>query len=390
METLTFEDVALASGSKRVGEIDALRALAMTAVVAEHDKLFSAGWAGVWLFYVVSGFVVTGSVIGRSGAVGGVRELIGFYVRRAARIWPIYFLMIALAVVFSLTARHGVPWPAIASLAGFYNNFALALGFGETPAFNTGHLWTISVEMQFYVLYGFVLILGGRKIASLVSIALLVLCPFGRLALSLHLSALGVPPLPAAFDIYAFSLLHFDAFGAGSLLALHQNALTRRSARCLFMAGAALFIGYGLAYAMVNLTLGARGAGVIRNVYSGILYGQFREVFLYDAVFIPAAGLLALIRVDALKLSLLSSPLVQRVGEVSYGAYVYHLPALAMAALLVGLACHHPAGIARFVMRGLQFAIALPLTILLAELSYRWVEKPIIRMASGWLRRQAA
>jgi len=390
METLTFQDLSRASGGGRVREIDALRAIAMTVVVAEHAKLFSAGWMGVWLFYVISGFVVTGSVVGRPAEGRQWSDLAAFYVRRAARIWPIYFLMIAVAVILSLALQHAAPWPAIASLIGFYNNFALAIGFGETPAFNTGHLWTISVEMQFYLLYGVVLVLGGRRIASMVSVALLILCPLGRLALSLHMAHLGTPPLSAAFDIYSFSLLHFDAFAAGSLLALHQAALTRRTAIVLFALGSVLFAAYGAAYVGVNLRLGAHGFGALRNVYSGILYGQFREVFLYDAVFVLAAGVIALIRTDVVKSRLLASPILHRVGEISYGAYVYHLPSLTLAGWCVEGLLHQSGGGLRFIQRGVVFFIALMLAIVLAELSYRFLETPIIRAANRAVKRPAS
>ena len=79
-------------GAVRAGyvpEVDALRGLAMTAVILGHCKLMPFGWMGVWLFYVVSGFSVTTSLFGgrrREASAGAA--IGGFYLRRALRIWP--------------------------------------------------------------------------------------------------------------------------------------------------------------------------------------------------------------------------------------------------------------------------------------------------------------
>jgi peptidoglycan/LPS O-acetylase OafA/YrhL len=149
MESFSDRDLAAATApvKDRFEEIDTLRALAMIGVVAQHCQLFPPGWIGVWLFYVISGFVVTGAIRSRTAEGSAGQALKNFYIRRAARIWPIYFLVLALAAITSLLVDRHVPWPAVASFALFYNNYALAHGFGEIPAFNLGNLWTVSVEM---------------------------------------------------------------------------------------------------------------------------------------------------------------------------------------------------------------------------------------------------
>ena len=76
----------------RFDEVDALRSLAMIAVIAQHADLLPLGWIGVWIFYVISGFVVATSVLG--GADKGLsagRRVSLFYIRRIARIVPSYY-----------------------------------------------------------------------------------------------------------------------------------------------------------------------------------------------------------------------------------------------------------------------------------------------------------
>ena len=89
---------ASTAGIGRIGQIDALRAFAMTAVIAQHCGILPFGWLGVWLFFVISGFVVTESLMARKDISGIGRRLFQFYVRRIARIWPIYLIFLCCGV----------------------------------------------------------------------------------------------------------------------------------------------------------------------------------------------------------------------------------------------------------------------------------------------------
>ncbi len=111
-----------------------MRAIAMAAVIALHCGILPFGWMGVWLFYVISGYVVTRSLLeGKTNAVG-------FYVHRAARIWPIYFLYVAVAFSVSSIASGAPEWTPLLSLVFFYNNFEAAFGDGFLDHFSAGHL----------------------------------------------------------------------------------------------------------------------------------------------------------------------------------------------------------------------------------------------------------
>ena len=383
MEDFSARDLAQAGGPGRISAIDAMRALAMTAVVAEHSKLLSFGWSGVWLFYVISGFVVTGTLMkGRATETAG-RALGNFYARRALRIVPIYALVVAIGFLATLASGGPARIDTLASLVFFYNNFALAAGYGNFPAFDVGNLWTISVEMQFYAMYGLLFILCERRLVVLLLMALIVLCPFGRWLYGSYLLARHVAPDQAAFAIYSSSILQFDAFAAGCLLALYRARLSMKVAWRLIAAGVAAMTSYCMTYVLVNIAHGDRGVAIFRNVISGILFGQHREVFVYMPFVILAAGLVCLVVVrPPPNLKLLT--VLAAIGEISYGGYIYHVTILRWAGFLGSLL--HPSGAAVFLVRGAVFAVAMTLTISLAWLSYKNLERPLISFGGRLLR----
>lgn len=361
----------------RIGAIDSLRAFAMTAVVAQHCGLLPFGWTGVWLFFVISGYVVTLTAT-TAGAERGRRGLARFYARRSARILPVYFGYLGIGLVVVVLAGHAVDPLTALSLFAFVNNVAMIAGRGEIAGWPTGHLWTISVEMQFYLLYGLGLFWGARRVLLGALALALTVTPLLRAAAAAWLSARGWVAGDAAYAIYAGPLLHQDAFAAGALLAFASRAgLLERLARPLALLGVAALAAYALTYVWVNhALLGARGICVLRNVVSGILFGQGREVFLYSALNAAAAGLVALAATrDRLVDGLLRPAVLQRIGAISYGAYVWH----ALAITLAGMALAEAPGLAgtqgSLAFRLALFTFSYALTIAVAELSFRKLER---------------
>src|SRR5580704_7530137 len=135
-----------------IGEIDGLRCFAMTGVVAAHCKLLPIGWAGVWLFFVISGFVVTKTLCERKVTEKRPLQIFGHFIaRRVLRIWPIYFMYIAAVILMLLYIGKTIDWYGIGAMSTFTFNFYLIEHGRASPS---GHLWTISVEEQFYIIFG--------------------------------------------------------------------------------------------------------------------------------------------------------------------------------------------------------------------------------------------
>jgi len=135
-----------------VPEIDAVRALAIAAVILVHAGFMPFGWAGVWLFFVVSGFAVTTSLI-RSEIGSKFQQLRHFYVRRCLRIVPLYFMFIGINSLYLLHVWRPEPLRALPYLLTFTYDFRYAVGhteYGPGAWSPFGTMWSLSVEEQFY------------------------------------------------------------------------------------------------------------------------------------------------------------------------------------------------------------------------------------------------
>ncbi len=221
--------------------LDGVRGLAIALVLLRHMTLpewfasstnladrtlrsvTAAGWSGVDLFFVLSGFLITGILLNERERDAPLIEKFGrFYWRRVLRIFPLYYT--ACAVLFFVvpvlpywsaqpeigTLRHSEPWYWLYGV-----NLLEVLRGGSAAPFNTGHFWSLAVEEQFYVVWPFVVLGASRKTLQWIVGALVVAGPLIRLA---FLLALGGPAGPTA--AYSLSVCRVDVLGMGALLAL--------------------------------------------------------------------------------------------------------------------------------------------------------------------------
>lgn len=349
----------------------------MTAVVAMHCDLLTVGWTGVWLFFVISGYVVTLSVISRPQEER-LAGLARFFRRRCLRIFPIYYAYVAAGFLVALVLGQEI-YPAVtASLLGFVYNVARAAGAPLSPDWPVAHLWSLSAEMQFYLLFGVALFFLPRRILVVLLFATLLVAPLLRFAVSAELTTLGWGHEAIAFAVYVAPFLHNNSFAVGALLAFasHHRFLDR-IAWPLALAGVAVLCAYCIIYVHIGRTvLGTTGIDSFRNIVSGILYGQHREVFVYSSLAIAFAGVVALAATGRSRVVnwFLGYPALQRIGEISYGAYVLHLLVITIVldafVAITGIPFpKHSVG-ARIAL----FVVAYGLTIAGAELSYRYFE----------------
>lgn len=369
----------------RIGAIDGLRAIAMTMVVLQHCGLMPFGWMGVWLFYVISGFVVCSTFHSRASKGGASYGAIvaDFMGRRAVRIWPVYFLYIAGCAAFLVLTGALFNGMDLVTMAGFVYNWQMIFQFAgplsNWPAFQ--HLWTISVEQQFYLLFPLFYFAFMRKgAASLAGMAALIAAaPVIRYLLGAAVLSAGAEPGAASFSVYASSIGHIDAFLFGCLLARwRQEFEASRWAEGGLWAAA---IGASAAYLGVQVWINAAieqrtGIDLVKDIISGGPYGYLREVFMYYLPVLTGAALIGSILKGRKFLAPLNLPAVRWVGEVSYGAYVYHAAVL----LFVETVLVKGHGVAD---RLALFAVTYAITLLVAAVSYYGFETPVRRMFSG-------
>jgi peptidoglycan/LPS O-acetylase OafA/YrhL len=378
-EQVSERNVILASRMTRgyVSEVDALRGLAMTGVVAQHCGLLPFGWTGVWLFYVISGFAITSSLLASDRESLTKATLIGnFYVRRCLRIWPLYFTFVIGNMLAALIVRRSDVLASGPWLATFSYNFRMTLHDETWTAI--GHLWTISVEEQFYLVFPFLFALLSRRRLVMALWTCIVFSPMLRLLLTCWLDRFSQDNLWKAFALYAFAPVHFDAFSAGALIALFRPFLASRLqlARAFLTIALGVAMAYACIYVCINVSAQGIGKDCLRNVFSGILWGQGRQIWLYSTIVGLAVALIALILAgEPWLLTICRMPLIRPIGRISYGAYLFHLPVLVLIPFFWHV--HNGSSVIQSISK---FAFAYPVTLLIAFLSFRYFEQPILKL----------
>ena len=326
-----------------------------------------AGWIGVVLFFALSGFLITGILW---DSLADPHWLRNFYARRALRILPLYYLAIVAAGLFALLA--GARGPNLLPF-GFYALFlqniprlaATALQSpGPLPLF---HLWSLAVEEQFYLLWPAVLLLAFRSSDN----------PAKRTRRALSLS-LWAFVFSIAFTTVIYALPFFTS--SVSDHRFDSFLLTRSGALAL---GAALALAFrGPQWATVQrATTAALLAGILGYLLvswrCGSLYLETPLQFTAGlaAVSIACAALIPLVlRPGALR-SLSSLQPLAALGRISYGFYVFHILLRPLFDSLGATISHANAGTAYQTAR---FLVGLPITLLVAWLSFKFLEQPIL------------
>ena len=342
--------------------LDVLRAGCVLGVLVTHFAPFfipadgaggtvrnalALGSFGVTGFFLLSAYLLTGILLKE---VQAKRAQIWkrYWIRRSLRIWPLYFLAIAVFVVAALLFSKpltGLPW-----LATFTYNWA---SWHEHNAV-LSHFWSMCVEEQLYVLVPILAFVPLRRRIP-VLVVLIVAAPIARWLVSFN------APYPAVWN---FTTSHLDVFALGVLLASLDFAGSPRWKR--FRASIAGSPWVGITVAALFALLVVLAAIDPQRVFGG---GDSAWTYLL------AAAVWAWCLVVLTKRQLVStSPAVRAaawMGQRSYGIYVYHWPVV-----LLGLTFGPATGIPLPVL-GLGL---IAVVLVVSEASYRWFESPFLRL----------
>jgi peptidoglycan/LPS O-acetylase OafA/YrhL len=359
-----------------VRSLDGMRGIAVLLVVLFHYGLFPAGWSGVQLFFTLSGFLIT-SILLEDKALPFGAYVGRFYWRRTLRIFPLYYIF------FGVTAAS---FAMLGAPASFEEDWVYLLSytanFGRVREADVGpalvHTWSLAVEEQFYLVWPFLLFFLPQRAFRGVVAALLVLSPAVRLALFLLLRRWGHDEAYAGRLTYVLPFTQLDAFAAGAAIPLWRLDQLRRPG-LLFVGALGLAGALGVGVLMLDHFVHG-GAFVGSLGYSMFMSRHYQYVWGYSLL--NAISLLAIVCAlrDLSPGRFLEHPALVRVGRVSYGVYVLHVPLLFAAealAVRLGLALHGPA-------RALFFPVYLALLWALAEASFRWLESPFLRLKDLW------
>ena len=345
-------------------DIEGLRGIAVLLVVLAHAKVpgWAGGFIGVDVFFVISGYLITG-LIGTEIERTGTVDYWSFYARRARRLAPALLLMLAVVSGFCLVALPGDVlelqlesgfWAAL-WLSNAYFAFTSFDYFG-TAAHDSLflHTWSLGVEEQFYLLWPALVVLAWRRQrGGLAWLGWLIAVSFAVSLLLMPVDATSayylMPTRLWQLALGGFAYRLFARDGAGVMRA-HANQVG--------WVGAALL---ALGLVLIDETVAYPGLWALLPA-------------------LGAAGLLAAgTGADNWVVKVLSSPLLRMPGRISYSWYLWHWPLL-MVGPLMGL---WPLG-------GLESLALILCSFLLGWLSFAWVEQPLRRSRAGSARSAVA
>lgn len=326
-------------------EIDGLRALAVVPVLLYHARVpgFGGGYIGVDIFFVISGFLITGIIAREIDA--GTFSLLRFYERRARRILPALCALIACVLLIASWLYlpgdfEGVPRSALAAL-GFLANvwFFLQAGYFQGPAETMPllHTWSLGVEEQFYIGFPVLLFLVARYVPHLRLASLVLLAGIS------FLWAFAKQAVPDGFAFYLLPPRAWELM-VGSLLAL----------------GAVPEIRHRIAREAISLI------GLAAIIGATIFYTK-ETVFPGIAALPPVLGAAALIHCAPGTWTgrALSLKLPVAIGLISYSLYLWHWPLIVFTEYSQGV---H--------LSPLQSVAVIAGSLAAAWLSWRFIERP--------------
>lgn len=342
--------------------LDGLRAFAVMAVVLYHLNIDWApgGLLGVGIFFVLSGYLITDILAGQWERHRRF-DLVDFWIRRARRLLPAMFAMVILVVLWCLVVDHS----RLPALAGdvpaallyvsnwwfIFHKVSYFESFG--PASPLGHLWSLAVEEQFYLIWPLLLALGLKFLPKRINLAGWIL---SLAAISALLMAVLYEPGSDPSRVYYGTDTRIFALLIGASLAIVWPS-AKLKARVSNQA---------------RTVLDVVGVGTLFLLGWMIWHTNEYQPFLYRGgmvlIAIITALLIAVLAHPASRLAIvLGCKPLRWLGKRSYGLYLWHFPVITLSTSQVSTT--EPSIIKSII----QVAVSL----LLAELSWRYVEQPI-------------
>ncbi|MDE1154668.1 MAG: acyltransferase [Acidobacteriaceae bacterium] len=373
--------------------LDGLRAIAFLMVLAQHYMSMPWGWTGVNVFFVLSGFLITGILWDTREDQHRARN---FYVRRTLRIFPLYYgIFLLLAVTWPLAhwhfTRYWLAWPLyLGNFLRFLSPAALVVNTPLELAADAhlkshllqgelylGHFWSLCVEEQFYLVWPWVVFwCRSKRALQWLCVVVILATPIARVLCVEH-APLWMNQLELT---YRFTPLQLDSLLLGALAAFllrgeHRNLLIKAAGWVAALFGAVV---------LVSLAITVCAAGSFQEY----VYPAWKQTWGLCAVNVLTVSIiLAVLRPKTLLARLLAFSPLRWLGRISYGAYIFHdLLHFAFAHVtrksrLPFVAEHNGAA---------TFLLALVGTTVLAWLSFRFFESPFLNLKEKFTVRPLA
>jgi len=295
-----------AAPGSRISSLDGLRAISIVLVLTNHAipgthsfifrLLFLHAALGVNVFFVISGFLITSLLLKERSETGGI-SLRLFYIRRALRILPAFCVFVGAVAILNAYGIVRVPaaiWPYV---------LTYTVNFSTQAPWVLGHLWSLSVEEQFYLLWPLVMAFAKPRVWMSVA----VLSVFAGIGIRALNSLAGVALLNPVTLHYAFPFV-CGPIAMGCLLAINSSEVRRFITASRFLSGGRMFlVAVPLIAFLDTLDLGAP------NPFIAIATSALLTLCVARLVFVPAGAVSRLLN---------SAPLVG-LGKLSYSIYLF-------------------------------------------------------------------
>lgn len=365
--------MSLSSKSKRILELDGLRAVAVLAVIGSHailmylgnpptegvayflyNYLFS-GKLGVQLFFVISGFIVTHRLLIEIEQNGSI-SLSGFYARRLFKLLPpVLFLVV---FVYSITKIMGLETPTPKCVA---SALTFTVGFFHPCRWDLNHLWTLTCEEMFYLIWPLILFFSPFVTSKKHYYWILVGgCALVRVGLYKYNES-----VPFLLKQFLGTLSYADHMGAGVFLAIVRRDL--KLSKIIDGFGRSRFLWVALVAIWFPLYF-SQTPGIGKFL---VPFGPTLQVFGFTIILNGALG-----KTGFFINGFLRSRLMSGIGLVSYSIYLVQQPIL-NGGYYKGLVDNS----------NLAVLAGVILSLFVGHLSYKLVEKPAARVGAGLLRR---
>jgi peptidoglycan/LPS O-acetylase OafA/YrhL len=298
-----------AVGTRFIPSLDGLRAIAVLTVIFAHSRgawldshttflyPLRQGGMGVEIFFVISGFLITKLMLKEQDKTGGL-SLKRFYAHRAFRILPPFYVYLAAVGIRIWLGIDHVDGPSFASAALYYWNY-----YFHASGLILGHLWSLSLEEQFYLLWPICLLLWNRRTCLRIALSLVVVMPFSRLLTYLYL-----PASRGHIDMMLHT--HIDTIMCGCVLALafdrHWRLFEKANRGWWFLASVVFLFAV---------------EPVLIEHYRGTW--RLMAGFTLESLSATIIVLYAVTHKDNLVGRILNNPVLRHIGVISYGLYLW-------------------------------------------------------------------
>ncbi|MEP6466680.1 MAG: acyltransferase [Parafilimonas sp.] len=367
----------MGNDSGYIKSLDGLRAIAIILVMSFHAEITHFGWFGVQLFFVLSGFLITGILWKEKHTESSLPyKFKKFWVRRSLRIFPLYFgylFFISLAYIFFHFPSYYSNYAPYLFTYTFNYTRSLPQWQGN-PLFT--HLWSLSVEEQFYIFFPLVMFLCPPKFIKYFMLIVIAVSPLTRFLLGEYYTSKALSQPVVADAVYWNTLSHLDAFFMGGIIPVFSLHKKIKKPQLIFFIALVITIVAGI----FNFIYTDSGSYYFNDL--GYNHGQtqlYEHVWDYSVLnFLFASFILSIVSIHSTKIfasikRMLEKNWMVRIGKVSYGMYLFHW------AILVYV-CNRFFTTENLALKILIFIPYVAVVYLFAEVSFRLYESRFLKL----------